>query len=95
MVSMKDLLGKSVLTSDASDIGAVNDFQLSVEDLKVNAVGVTLNAQTKRDLGIKKSPFTGVTLCIPIDHVNKVGDMVTLRIDFEHLKELPECKKIL
>ncbi len=95
MVSMKDLLLKSVLTSDAYDIGTVNDFQLSVEDWKVTAVGVTLNAQSKKDLGIKKLALTGVTLCIPIAHVNKVGDMVTLSIDFDHLKELPECKNLL
>jgi len=95
MVSMKDLLLKSVLTSDAYDIGTVNDFQLSVEDWKVTAVGVTLNAQSKKDLGIKKLALTGVTLCIPIAHLGKVGDMVTLRIDFDHLKELPECKNLL
>lgn len=85
---------KSVLTSDAYDIGTVNDFQVSVEDWKVAMVGVTLNAQSKKDLGIKKIALTGVTLCIPIAHVDKVGDMVTLRIDFDHLKDLPECKSL-
>lgn len=94
LTSMKDLLMKSVLTSDAYDVGTVNDFQLSLEDWKVSMVGVTLNAQSKKDLGIKKIALTGVTLCIPIAHVDKVGDMVTLRIDFDHLKDLPECKSL-
>lgn len=94
MVSMKDLLSKSVLTSDAYDIGTVNDFQVSVEDWNVSMVGVTLNAQSKKDLGIKKIALTGVSLCIPIAHVSKVGDMVTLRIDFDQLKDLPECKSL-
>lgn len=95
MVSVKDLMTKSVLTSDAYDIGSVNDFQLSIEDWRVTALGVTLNAQSKKDLGIKKLPLTGVTLCIPVAHLDKVGDMVTLRIDFDHLKDLPECKNLL
>ncbi|HNU35531.1 MAG TPA: PRC-barrel domain-containing protein [Methanomassiliicoccales archaeon] len=94
MVSMKDLLSKSVLTSDAYDIGTVNDFQVSLEDWSVAMVGVNLNAQSKKDLGIKKIALTGVTLCIPIAQVDKVGDMVTLRIDFDHLKDLPECKSL-
>ncbi len=94
MVSMKDLILKSVLTSDAYDIGTVNDFHVSIEDWKVSMIGVTLNAQSKKDLGIKKIALTGVTLCIPIAHVNKVGDMVTLNIDFDHLKDLPECMSL-
>ena len=94
-VNMKDLLTKSVLTSDAYDIGTINDFQLSVEDWRVTAVGVTLNAQSKKDLGIKKLPLAGVTLCIPVSQLDKVGDMATLRIDFDHLKDLPECKNLL
>jgi len=32
LVRMKDLQSKSVLTSDAYDIGTVNDLQLTVED---------------------------------------------------------------
>jgi sporulation protein YlmC with PRC-barrel domain len=95
MVSMKDLLLNSVLTSDAYDIGTVNDFQVTIEDWKVSMIGVTLNAQSKKDLGIKKLALTGITLCIPIAHVDKVGDVVTLRIDFDHLKDLPECKSLL
>ncbi len=95
MVSMKDLLLKSVLTSDAYDIGTVNDFQVTIEDWKVSMIGVTLNAQFKKDLGIKKLALTGITLCMPIAHVDKVGDVVTLRIDFDHLMDLPECKSLL
>jgi sporulation protein YlmC with PRC-barrel domain len=95
MVSMKDLLLKSVLTSDAYDIGTVNDFQVTIEDWKVSMIGVTLNAQSKKDLGIKKLALTGITLCMPIAHVDKVGDVVTLRIDFDHLMDLPECKSLL
>jgi len=61
----------------------------------VVVIGVTLNAQSKKALGIKKLSLTGVTLSIPIAHVDKVGDMVTLRIDFDHLKDLPERKSLL
>ena len=95
MVSMKDLLSKSVLTSDAYDIGTVNDFHVSLEDWKVSMIGVTLNSQSKKDLGMKVLSLSGITLCIPIEHVDKVGDVVTLRIDFDHLKDLPECKSLL
>ena len=95
MVSMKDLLLRSVLTSDAYDIGTVNDFHVSIEDWKVAMVSVVLNAQSKKDLGIKKFSLIGPTLCIPIDHVDKVGDVVTLKITFDQLKEIPECKKLM
>ncbi len=95
MVSIKDVLLKSVLTSDAYNIGTVNDFELSVEDWKLTHIGVTLNMQSKKDLGIKKFSLLGPTLCIPIDHVDKVGDVVTLKITFDQLKEIPECKKLM
>ncbi|MBN1109322.1 MAG: PRC-barrel domain-containing protein [Methanomassiliicoccales archaeon] len=93
-VSMKDVLLKSVLTSDAYDIGTVNDFYLSVDEWKVDQIGVTLNMQSKKDLGIRKLSLTGTTICIPISYVNKVGDMVTLNIPFDELKGLPECKNL-
>jgi sporulation protein YlmC with PRC-barrel domain len=94
IISMKNVLLKSVLTSDAYDIGTVSDFDLEVDEWKVAQIGVTLNLQSKRDLGIRKLSLTGPTICIPISYVNKVGDMVTLNIPFDELKGIPECKKL-
>jgi len=89
---MNSLLNKTVLSSDAFDIGMVNSFELDISDWKVTHIGVTLNAQSNKELGIKKPLLGGLTICIPVANVVKVGDMVTLNLPFDDLKNLKECK---
>ena len=92
MVAMNSLLNKTVLSSDAFDIGTVSGFDLDISIWSVTHIGVTLNVQSTKELGVRKPLLGGLTICIPIAHVDKVGDMVTLNIPFDNLKSLPECK---
>jgi sporulation protein YlmC with PRC-barrel domain len=92
MVSMNSLLNKTVLSLDAYDIGTITGFDLDITEWKVTHIGITLNSQSTKELGVRKPLLGGLTICIPVAHVDKVGDMVTLNLPFDHLKALPECK---
>ncbi len=89
---MNSLLNKKVLTSDAFDVGTVSGFELDLAGWAVTHLGVTLNSQSNKELGVRKPLLGGLAICIPVVHVDKVGDMVTLRLTFDDLRNIPECR---
>ena len=94
MVALNTMLNKKVLSLNAFDIGTVSGFNLDISEWKVTHIAVTLNSESTKELGMKKPLLGGLTVCIPIGRVEKVGDMVTLNLPFEQLKSLPECKPL-
>ncbi len=92
MTSMNSLLNKKVLTSDAYDIGTVSGLDLDTSEWKVTHLGITLNAQSNKELGVRKPLLGGLTICVPIAYIEKLGDVIMLSIPFDNLKTLPECK---
>ena len=89
---MNSLMNKTVLTSDAFNVGTVSGFEVDLTGWAVTHIGVTLNSQSNKELGVRKPLLGGLTICIPVVNVDKVGDMVTLRLTFEDLRNIPECK---
>ena len=55
-------------------------------------IGVALNTQSTKELGVRKPLLGGSNICVPIAHVDRIGDMVTLKLAFDNLKTIPECK---
>jgi len=92
MVGMSTLLNKRVLTSDAYEIGAVGGFDLETKGWNVTHIGVVLNAQSSKELGMRKPLLGGLMICIPVLHVTNIGDVVTINLPFDQIKTLPECK---
>lgn len=92
MVALNSLLNKTVLSSDAYDVGTVSGFDVDIAGWTITHVGVTLNSQSNKELGVRKPLLGGLTICIPVAHIDKVGDMVTLKLTFNDLKNIPECK---
>jgi sporulation protein YlmC with PRC-barrel domain len=92
MVAMNSLLNKKVLTSDAYDVGSVGGFDLDTSSWAVTHIEVVLNTQSTKELGMRKPLLGGLMICIPVSHVTKIGDLVTINLSFDQLKMMPECK---
>lgn len=82
----------SVITSDAYTLGEVDGAHADIPNWNITHLDVDLTKEATEELGFKK-PFLGsLTVCLPIDSVKKVGDVITLNKSLLELKNLKECK---
>jgi sporulation protein YlmC with PRC-barrel domain len=82
----------SVITSDAYTLGEVDGTHADITNWNITHLDVDLTKEATEELGFKK-PFLGsLTVCLPIDAVKNVGDVITLNKTLMGLKNLKECK---
>jgi len=92
MVKVSALNGKKVITTDAFSVGEVSGAEVDPALWKITHIHVNLTKEATTELGLKK-PFMGhITICIPINIIKGLGDVVTLKKTREELKAMPECK---
>jgi len=92
MVTAVKLVGLDVVTSDAFVLGQIDGTNVDTNNWKVTHLDIELTDDAARELAFKK-PFLGsVKICLPIDFVSKVGDVVTLKTIMADVKSRPECK---
>lgn len=92
MVRARNLVGLEVITSDAKKLGEVDGTELDTESWKATHLRVDLTDESIRELGLKKPLMGGIRICLPVDHVNKVGHVVNLKLAIAEVKNTPECK---
>lgn len=91
-MKVSKLNGKSVITSDAYTLGEVDGAHADISEWNITHLDVELTKEAGEELGFKKPLFGSVTVCLPIDAVNNVGDVITLNKSLLELKKLKECK---
>ncbi len=92
MATAKDLVGLTVVTEDASKLGRVDGTELDTDTWKVTHIRIELTDDSIRELGLKKPFMGGIRICLPVSHVGKVGDFVTLKPSLAEVKNIPECR---
>lgn len=92
MVRARNLVGLEVITSDAKKLGQVDGTELDTDSWRATHLRVDLTDESIRELGLKKPLMGGIRICLPIDHVNKVGQVVNLKLAIAEVKNTPECK---
>ena len=86
------LNGMNVITSDAYTLGEVDGAHADINTWNITHLDVELTKEATLELGFKK-PFLGsLTVCLPVNAVKKVGDVITLNKTLMDLKNLKECK---
>ena len=81
-----------VITSDAYTLGEVYGAHADIANWTITHLDVDLTKEATEELGFKK-PFLGsIAVCLPIDSVKRVGDVITLNKTLMDLKNLKECK---
>ena len=85
------LNGIMVITSDAYTLGEVYGAHADIASWSITHLDVELAKEATEELGFRK-PFLGsVAVCLPIDAVKNVGDVITLSKTLVDLKNLKEC----
>jgi sporulation protein YlmC with PRC-barrel domain len=91
-LKVSKLNGMSVITADAYTIGEVDGAHANVGEWNITHLDVELTKEAIDQLGFKKPLLGSVTVCLPINVVKEVGNVVTLNKSLPDLKNLKECK---
>ena len=91
MVKVSELDGKKVITTDAFDVGKVSGAEMD-EGWRITHIYVELSKDATMELGFKKPVLGHITICLPIDLIQGLGDVITLNKARQGLRGIPECK---
>ncbi len=91
MVKVSEINGKKVITTDAFNVGKVSGAEMD-DRWKITHVHVDLSKDATNELGFKKPVLGHITICLPVNQIQGLGDVVTLSKTREGLKGIPECK---
>lgn len=91
-MKVSKLNGMNVITADAYTLGEVDGAHADISTWDITHLDVELTKGATEELGFKKPLFGSVTVCLPIDAVRKVGDVITLNKSLLEFKSLKECK---
>ncbi len=78
-----------VITAKAYIFGEVKGAEVDVDSWRITHLHVKLTDKAATDLGFKKK-FRSSTVCMPITHINEVGEVVTIDKSLEELSSLVE-----
>ncbi len=93
VVSANRLNGRRVISTDAYTLGEVERVNVDTDKWQVTDLLISLTEQAIRELAFKK-PFLGsVMICLPVAHIQAVGDVITLNKPLQELKDLKECRE--
>jgi hypothetical protein len=53
---------------------------------------ISLTKETVKELGLKKPILGSLLVCLPVNEVNEVGDVITLKHTLQEFKNLKECQ---
>ena len=85
------LKGKQVITTDAFYVGEISEAKMD-EDWRITHILVRLTKEATKGIGFKKPLLGHVTICLPVNYVKGVKDVITLNLSRAELEKIPECK---
>lgn len=91
-MKVANLNGMKVITSEAQFLGEVDGTEIDIVEWRVTHLHISLTKALSEKFDFKKPLLGSVMVCLPIDTVKAVGDVITLNKSVEDLKYLPEFK---
>lgn len=91
MVEVSGLNGKNVITADAFHVGKASGAEMDGQ-WKITHLQVDLSKEATRELGFNKPVLGHITVCLPVELVQALGDVITLNKARKDLKGIPECR---
>lgn len=86
------LNGKKVISSDAQVLGEAEDTDISVDTWTVTHIHVSLTKEISEGFNFEK-PFLGsVTVCLPVNTIEAVGEVIVLNKSIKELRGMKEFK---
>ena len=79
--------------SDGVTIGELQGADVETENWQVTHVHIGLNDKTLKEFGLR-NPYLGrVLICLPVDTIRAVNEIITLKKTLSELKINKECKE--
>ena len=85
---IKNLLGKTVIDSEAKNIGKIKDMVMSTEDWSITEVHIKIDSAVKKELEL--GGFGSKTVKTPTSYVQRIGDVVDLTVPVNELVKICE-----
>jgi len=86
------MIGKRVIGANAYLLGEVTGADIDTMKWQLTHLHVSLTDDATRELGFKK-PFMGsVIVCLPVQLIQAVGDVITLNKGVDELRNVVEPK---
>lgn len=93
MVTFSRLVGKKVIGANAYTLGEMLGADVDTGKWQVTHLHVSLTDEATRELGFRK-PFLGaVVVCLPVNLIQAIGDVITLSKSIQELRSFVEPKK--
>jgi sporulation protein YlmC with PRC-barrel domain len=93
LVSADELSGKKVVSVKGDEIGEVRDVEFDIHNWHVTHLQMKLSNRAAVSLGYKKT-IGSYSVCMPIELVSSVGDVVTINktlLDIAAGMDIKEC----
>ena len=100
-MKVNKLNGMKIITLDAYTLGEVTGAHFNTNTWKITNLDLKLSKEATVELGfekpklvelgLKKPKLGAIMLCLPVDYVNNIGNVVTLKQSLKVFKDLKEC----
>jgi sporulation protein YlmC with PRC-barrel domain len=93
MVSSEFLIGKEMIDTNGVLLGVIVSLELRLEDWKVTHVNLELDVDISERLGLRTG-LLGLDrriVSVPVDSINNVGDVVTIKTSIRSLDDLTQA----
>ncbi len=86
-------MGRKVIGANAYTLGEAHGADVDTDKWQITHLHVSLTDEATRELGFKK-PFLGaVVICLPVNLIQAIGDVITLNKSIQELRSFVEPKK--
>jgi len=93
LVTFSKLVGKKVIGANAYTLGEMLGADVDASKWQITHLHVSLSDEATRELGFRK-PFLGaVVVCLPVNLIQAIGDVITLNKSIQELRSFVEPKK--
>lgn len=87
------LTWKKAVTADGFTIGQVEGGEVDTNNWRVTHLHIGLNEEALSEFGLKRPYMGRVLICLPVQYIKSVGEVVTFKQTLKELKETKECKE--
>lgn len=81
-----------IITADAYTLGEIDGAHVNLSNWKITNLDINLTKEAANELGLKKPRLMSLTVCLPVNVIKHIGDVITLKQSLEEFKNLEECK---
>jgi sporulation protein YlmC with PRC-barrel domain len=89
-MKVNKMIGLKVITLDAQNLGEIDGVHADIKTWTITDLDIKLHKEAIKEMGLKKPKLGSLTVTIPITYVRQFGDVITLKLTQEAVKNIKE-----